>query len=246
MGENPEEITCGEHGKSQPTHVCRHLRLDPVQKWYGLHPTPDNEWPDAWCGGCNAVFLEQGEWNEKNEARVPIEILCCKCYEEGKAKSVDYLPRKQERAWRSFVSECVDELKRKQEALRRDFALGLHKDWNWDQEKAELVFSSDGVPAVVAPIEFVGTISTVSDTWLWSWANFSLLDNVRGRIGAVRDLGEEQEFPRLSVPKWSADEGDGWEMAAVAAHVLNARGAYRTPDEHGFAFMVLMSAHKVQ
>ena len=56
---------------------------------------------------------------------------------------------------------------------------------------------------------------------------------------AVREFGEKNGFPRLTVPKWQADEADGWEMSAIAAHVLDAEGVYRVPTEKGFLFMAM-------
>ena len=38
-------------------------------------PSAENPWPDANCGQCDAVYREQGEWNEENEGRVRIKLL---------------------------------------------------------------------------------------------------------------------------------------------------------------------------
>src|SRR6185369_11972463 len=99
--------------------------------------------------------------------------------------------------------------------------------------------SNDGIPAVICSIEFVGSISKVSNTCLWSWANFGLSENVRSLIKKVRDFGEKKGYPRLTTPKWSATEPDGWEMTTIAAFVLDARGVYRTPDDTGFTFLAI-------
>lgn len=177
---------------------------------------------------------------------MPIEIVCCDCYALAKAKSVTRLAGSQAQEWRSFVTVCVRELQDKQAALKHQFDFGSHERWDWDQERAELVFSNNGKPVLVAAIEFVGSVSSISATWLWSWANFNLLPNVHRRIDAVRDFGEEKEFPHLVVPKWAAEQADGWEMAAVAARVLQAEGVYRTPGETGHTFMLLMDVRRVQ
>src|SRR5262249_49210036 len=105
-------------------------------------------------------------------------------------------------------------------------------------------FGAGGVPVVGAAVDCVGSVSTVSNTWLWSWANFSIRENVRSRIIKVRDMGESEHFPRLTTAKWPATEHDGWHMAAVAARLLGAVGAYRVPVEYGFWFLALMSARK--
>lgn len=114
--------------------------------------------------------------------------------------------------------------------------------WDYYQESAQLVFSGSERPDLVADVEFVGTLSTASDTWMWSWANFSLLEPVRSRIEAVRDFGEEHGYPLLTVPKWKAYLQDGWHMTALALDVLGGMGVYRAPSDNGFIFMVVMSA----
>jgi hypothetical protein len=39
---------------------------------------------------------------------------------------------------------------------------------------------------------------------------------------------------------------DGWEMTSVAAFLLKAKGAYRSPDERGFTFMILTDVRWAQ
>jgi hypothetical protein len=92
---------------------------------------------------------------------------------------------------------------------------------------------------VVAEVQFVGSISTHTNTWLWSWANESFLEKVRAKVREVRSYGEQRSLLKLACAYWSAQEEDGWQMAAVSAYLLGARGAYRSPDEHSFTFMVM-------
>jgi hypothetical protein len=123
--------------------------------------------------------------------------------------------------------------------LRSKYHLDDHERYDWDQESGRLVFSSQGKATVVAEIQFVGSISTHSNTWLWSWANDSYLEKVRARVRLVRSHGVERSLMRLACAYWGADQEDGWQMAAVAAYLLDAHGAYRSPDEHSFTFMVM-------
>ena len=102
------------------------------------------------------------------------------------------------------------------------------------------------MPDLIADVEFVGTLSTVSNTWKWPCANFSLLAQVRSRIGAVCDFGETQDYPHLFVPMRHADQQVGWHMASVATEILGAQGAYRAPSDNGFIFMVTMDLRQVQ
>jgi hypothetical protein len=95
------------------------------------------------------------------------------------------------------------------------------------------------VPKVEARIVIVGSISTKSNTWLWSWAN-SYFDDVRApEIESVRENGIKHGIRRLTEPKWPADETDGWEMTSVAASLLDSSAAYRSPSPAGARFLVL-------
>lgn len=166
--EELKRVTCGEHGTATTTYVCSHLANDPMQRWHSSRASPDNPWPDAWCDRCNAKFLRDGEWNERNFNGIDLRILCHYCYERALGESVSRLEGEQLEIWRSFVGSCCEELRVKQKTLEREHGLARHKRWNWDQERAEIVFSNDGVSALTAATQFVGSVSTRSNTWLWS------------------------------------------------------------------------------
>ena len=95
---NLETVQCSTHGASRPAFVCDHLAENPAQRWFGDYPSADNPWPDAWCGRCNAEFIKQGEWNDKNENLGDITLLCASCYEGAKAESVAVVDAKFEGA----------------------------------------------------------------------------------------------------------------------------------------------------
>jgi hypothetical protein len=35
----------------------------------------------TWCAACDVFFQEQGEWNDKNPAKIKIKLLCHHGYE---------------------------------------------------------------------------------------------------------------------------------------------------------------------
>ena len=234
-----KSITCSKHGNTSATYVCEHLVDNPAQRWFCDYPSEDNLWPDAWCQTCEDQFQTEGEWNEKNKSNTNIKILCSSCYETGLSTSLDFLEQKILDSWEQLIHDCHHNLCEKQKILNTDYSISKHKRWDYDQATGLLTFSNDGIPAVIADIEMIGSFSTKSNTWLWSWANFHILANVRAKIETVRTFGETYEFPRLTIPKWRADEVLGWEVSTVAAHILDAKGIYRVPSESGFLFMAL-------
>jgi hypothetical protein len=239
MTTDSDTLHCSTHGDSRITYVCEHLADNAGQRWHSDYPGRDKPWPDAWCDRCNTEFLKQGEWNEANEGLINIKLLCSACYERRKGESISYMDAASREKWDEFVSECCAELTTRNDHLWQKFSLASYGRWDWNQDTGELVFSNDDVPGVIARIAFVGSLSTKSDTWLWAWANFSLVDAIREPVIAVRDYGEQKDFLPLTTPKWPATQEDGWHMTAVAARVLGAEGAYRTPNDYGFTFMVL-------
>lgn len=141
--------------------------------------------------------------------------------------------------WCSTVSDACHFLTERQDELMRDYKLKEHQRFEWDQATGVLTFSNNGVPAVRAKIQFVGSVSTLSNTWLWSWANPSVGALVKDKMTWVKVYGEERNFAALTEDQWLGDEIDGWEMTCVAALVLNAKGAYRTESEAGYTYMLI-------
>ena len=127
----------------------------------------------------------------------------------------------------------------RQDELRREFSLGTWPRYDCDQGTAQLTFSADGKVRVVADIQFVGTVSTVTNTWLWAWANPHLEPAVARDVDEVRRYGERHDIAQLTTPKWTANETDGWEMTSITAYLLRAQGVYRAPREGGYTYMVM-------
>ena len=76
-----KQVECTDHGTGFATYACEHLVSNPGQEWFSREPDEEHRWPDAWCMACDAFFQEQGEWNEKNESKMKIQLICHHCYE---------------------------------------------------------------------------------------------------------------------------------------------------------------------
>jgi len=77
-------VKCDKHGSGFSTFVCEHLVSNPAQRWFSQEVDEEHKWPDAWCAACDVFFQEHGEWNEKNESKLKIKILCHRCYEKAR------------------------------------------------------------------------------------------------------------------------------------------------------------------
>jgi hypothetical protein len=128
-----------------------------------------------------------------------------------------------------------------QQAICEDkYLLGSHDRWFYDQEPGLIIFYNEDKVFLRIKFESVGSISLISNTWLWSWDNNTVLENNKTEILKVKQFGEKKKMEKLMVAKWDADIYDGWEMTAISAYLLKAKGAYRTPNdkEDVFSFML--------
>jgi hypothetical protein len=116
---------------------------------------------------------------------------------------------------------------------QKDFKLDSYTRFDWNQWRGELVFSSGGVPKVVARIQVVGTLAVKASSWFWAWANAGIFDAVRQSAARTREFGIERGILRLIQPRWAAKEKDAWEMTAATVKVTDAKGAFRCPGQDG-------------
>ena len=149
-------------------------------------------------------------------------------------------------AYEARIEQAADAMREKQKALVDRFQLGTHGRFDWSQEQGVIVFSNNGVPKVAADIQFAGSYSSTSKTWLWAWANDTILPKMSSDSKRVLQYGREHHFKRLTEAKWPAGEVDCWEVTTLQAHLTNAEGMYRTPDNNGYTYLTLRNAHWVR
>jgi hypothetical protein len=82
VGTPSEHVECSDHGSGFAAYACEHLVSNPAQAWFSREADEEHRWPDAWCAACDVFFQEEGEWNEKNESKMKIKLLCHHCYEK--------------------------------------------------------------------------------------------------------------------------------------------------------------------
>jgi hypothetical protein len=133
-----------------------------------------------------------------------------------------------------------------QDRLKEVFGIGTHDRYYWDEPNMVVEFSTADEPLVTATTRVVGSVSTMSGTWLWSWANSNLASRHWQDVLEVKRFGEAKGIWQLTTAKWEADEVDGWEMTSIAAHILRSQGAYRLPYPHTYYFVLLDNVRHVK
>jgi hypothetical protein len=136
--------------------------------------------------------------------------------------------------------EAYNYLIEQQKIVEDTYGIHKYEDWFYDQETGILTFANAETKNKIVDIQYeeVGSISKTSETWLWSWANQHIEPKVRTDIEIVKNYGTENNLEPLTKSKWFADEYDAWEMTAISAYLMKAKGAYKFPLENTYSFVI--------
>lgn len=108
------------------------------------------------------------------------------------------------------------------------WGLGMADRWDLDQTSGTIRWTfSDRVAE--APAQILGSFSPSSGTWLWAWANDSLLPSMRTASDEVRSWGERNGQTMLTTPKLTLTEDQVADLVSVAFRLSRASGFYRAP-----------------
>jgi hypothetical protein len=127
------------------------------------------------------------------------------------------------------------------ERARADFLIGSYERFDFNQETGLLTFSSAGIPRVLASAQVLGSHSSVSETWLWSWENNSVLPELTAFAQRVRAYGEKHSITELTEAKFPASEDESWHLAAAGVYIVKAAMVYRCPVRIGSSFLAVES-----
>ena len=100
-------------------------------------------------------------------------------------------------AYNKLLNNCVSEVEEKNQRLADEYGLGSFERWDIDQEIGELVFSDNGIPKLVCSVTLLGSFSNSSETWMWGWANPSLLKPLTRDTNLLKTYGKENEIEDL-------------------------------------------------
>ncbi len=126
------------------------------------------------------------------------------------------------------------------------FGLGSHARYAVDLAAGTIsFFDAADVERVRADVEFAGSWSPSSRSWLWGWENASLPATVTTRLETVRAFGERHAVDELRASVVEGDEDVAWAMAAAALRLLDAQAIYRASGARSEAFLLLFAIRAI-
>ena len=137
-----------------------------------------------------------------------------------------------------ILKQSREYLLKQQDNIKQKYGLDDYLQMDFEQETGTMIFTMKGGRQVKMKFQVVGSISDRSRTWMWSWDNPYMLEDVTGEMLKVRDFGEENGIEKLMSPKWPASDDDGWEMTALAAWILKSKGAFSFLSDEMMVFVV--------
>jgi len=143
-----------------------------------------------------------------------------------------------EQCFEDYKDDCVEELMTRQDEFMKFYDINSYEHWYYDDGIGVFDFKSDDGRSLYFKHAKVGSYSTKTDTWKWSWDYESTESHVRRLIGKVREFGESKNFDELTTGLLNGDEYTGWAMTAIAVKLLNAIGSYRVPQDHLFVYFI--------
>ncbi|EJQ77011.1 DUF6882 domain-containing protein [Bacillus toyonensis] len=140
-----------------------------------------------------------------------------------------------------FLDYCYENLAEKQKKLLQEYAIGTFDEYWYDQEESILQFKSNNQVKLEFNVIFIGSWSKKSDSWMWSWANKSMTDNVRNNSLKIKELQQLTGFDIFANPSFECNESTAHELTAFAVEHLQAKGMYISPNGQTELYMAIMS-----
>jgi hypothetical protein len=172
-------------------------------------------------------------------------VLCAYCWEAAFGRNVGP-PHPDPDAW---LHDAMHRGMRRQDRWLAKYGIGDAKRYNYrlEADPPWLGFGpSDERMTVLCDVAIIGTWSSLSNTWLWAWANEQSELGVSRPFVRVKRQGERLGIERLWRSYFAADEDLAWSRAATALDLLpDFDGVYRSPYDGGSLFLAACNTRSV-
>ena len=137
--------------------------------------------------------------------------------------------------WQKLFSSCLGKMTAIQ--LACDQYVVKNQNWSVNFQEGLISFGEDAYP-----IQFLGSESNQTNTWLWGWENVNQFDTqLLQLVEQVRQYGEEKALAPLQKAELMLDDDiDGHTLSIVACGIQEPPVCYyRCPHANGAAFVAL-------
>jgi len=138
-------------------------------------------------------------------------------------------------SWYDVFSACVGRSAAVQQGMS-EFVV-KNRNWNVDFSLGTLSFGNDAYP-----LQFLGSESSVSNSWMWGWNNVNNFDErLITAAEQIRSIGEKWQLEVFTTDCFEMDETfNGHSLAIAATGVLPEGYAYyKGPHANGAVLMLV-------
>lgn len=142
--------------------------------------------------------------------------------------------------WMQVFSACLGKMMVIQNNASEYIVRG--RGWNVDFSERSLYFGEDEYK-----IQYIGSESTVSKTWMWGWNNINnFSDELLVLANEIHDLGKEWNLANLSTQQFEINDLlNGHTLAIVACGISSENYFYyRCPHSSGAAYLAVEFAER--
>jgi hypothetical protein len=134
------------------------------------------------------------------------------------------------------LREGSDLIEQVGKAHHERWGLGTADSWGVDQTTGIIRWTFPE-KTVHAPVQILGSFNATAGSWLWAWANESVLPDLCTDSERVRAWADANGHTELAQPKVEADAQSAASMAVIGFRVTEATGFYRGPGPTITTFM---------
>jgi hypothetical protein len=140
--------------------------------------------------------------------------------------------------YKDFLTNCFEELEKLQDNLNEIYDFNSFTKWDYDQASGIITLSK---PDKILNFRYyqVGTYSTESKTWKWSWDNENTTKNVVVDAEIIKGYGIENKYENLINGEFDSYEEIGWELSSICINLIGGIGVYRPFYDHLKIYIVL-------
>ncbi len=129
----------------------------------------------------------------------------------------------------NLIDISMEGLRIQNEAHASTWGLGSAERWDVDQEEGSIIWSFEDGKIAQAEVQIIASFKSDDGSFVWGWANSSIVDALKTDALKVKEFGEKNDLEFLTAPRLKVNEGEAWELAALANHLNETNGVYRGP-----------------